>query len=108
MFSYVIAFFIVVFSYAYNVEIYNKTVILKLFKMIIANPYPYWIIFFLSFIGTFLSIYFADELIDVSKHKEREKYRRYSKKYKTVLTLFVMIMTIVLYYFLIGKMGIKI
>ncbi len=106
-FSYIIAFLIVIFNYIHNPNIYNKTVILKLFNMIITNPYPYWIIFILSFIGTFLSIYFADELIDVSKHEEREKYHKHAKKYKTIIGLFIIAITITLYYFLLDKMKIN-
>lgn len=51
--------------------IYEKTFLLKIFKIILTNPFPYWLIIILSGLGAFLSIYFGDELLDVIMHKER-------------------------------------
>lgn len=106
--SYIIAFFIVMLTLAYSSEIYQTTLILKLFNTILLNPYPYWIIMLLSLAGTLFSIYFGDELIDVARHKDRKKYHRHLNKYKIILTLFIIAATVTIYYFLLNQMGINI
>ncbi len=91
-----------------NPHIYNSTFILKLFYKILTNPYPFWGIIILSAIGTFFSIYFGDELIDVTSHKDRKKYHKHLNKYKIIIFLFLIAMTIILYNFLLTNLGIKI
>ncbi len=91
-----------------NSQIYNSTIILALFKQILTNPWPYWIIIILSGLGTFLSIIFADELMDVSKHHERKKYHKHISKYQLIIFAFIIIIIIVIYYFLIKQLGLSI
>jgi len=105
--AFIVAFFIDLFTLIFDPNIYEKTGLLKLFKHIILTPYPFWIIIILSVIGTFLSIYFGDELIDVAKHKDRTKYKKHKNKYISVLVLFVIVLTILLYSYLMKKMGIN-
>lgn len=88
-------------------EIYSKTFFLKLFHRILVNPYPFWGIIILAAIGTFFSIYFGDELIDVTKHKDRVKYYKHLNKYKFIIFLFIIAITIILYNFLLSNLGIK-
>ena len=112
IYSQIAVFFIAgiinIFVLAQNPGIYNTTFILKLFYKILTNPYPFWGIIILSAIGTFFSIYFGDELIDVTKHKDRIKYHKHLNKYKFILFLFVIVITIVLYNFLLNNLGINI
>jgi len=89
-------------------ELYDKTLILKLFHYILLQPFPYWGIILLSAVGTFLSIYFGDELIDVSTHKQRKKYHRHMNVYKIILFVFIIALTLILYNFLLIKLGVKI
>jgi H+/Cl- antiporter ClcA len=89
-------------------SIYEKTIILQIFKTILLNPLPYWGIIILSAIGTFLSIYFGDELLDVITHKQRKKYHKHKKKHWTIIILFIITITIFLYFYLINQLGIKI
>ncbi len=108
IFSYFLALGIVVGTLILNPSVFDKTILLKLFKTILLTPYPYWAILILSLIGTFFSIIFGDELIDVNSHREREKYYRHMNKYKIVVTLFIIAMTIALYDFLLKGLGISI
>ncbi len=87
--------------------LYDKTILLKLFYKILVNPYPFWGIIILSAIGTFFSITFGDELMDVARHKDRSKYKKHSNKHKLIIFIFIIVMTIVLYNFLLNSFGIK-
>jgi len=89
-------------------SVYNNTALLKILRIIISNPFPYWSIIILSLIGTFLSIYFGDELIDVSLHKQRKKHSKHKKKHYTIIILFTITLVIIVYYHLIHSLGITI
>ncbi len=108
IFSYFLALGIVIGTLILNPSVFDKTILLRLFKTILLTPYPYWTILLLSLIGTFFSIVFGDELIDVNSHKEREKYYKHMNKYKIVVTLFIIAMTIALYDFLLKSLGVHI
>jgi len=90
-----------------NPEIYQKTIFLQLFYKILINPFPFWGIIILSGIGTFFSIYFGDELMDVTKHKHRVKYRKHINKHRIVVSIFIIVMIIILYNFLLKSIGIN-
>jgi len=96
------------FTLTLKPEVYKKTLLLKLFKFILMHPFPYWLIIILSFFGTFLSIYFADELLDVVSHKERIKYFLHHDKYRLLLFVFLIIFIILLYNFLLKELGVEI
>ena len=87
---------------------YNQTILLTLFKQILTTPWPFWIIIILSGAGTFLSIIFADELLDVKFHKNRKKYHKHINKYQLLIFAFIIIFIIIIYYFLIKQLGINI
>ena len=89
-------------------EIYEKTSLLRILKLILPKPYPYWIVIFVSIVGTFLSIYFGDELVDVAEHKDRVKYKKHIMKYRTVVIIFVIVGSIVLYGYLAKGLGVSI
>jgi len=66
-----------------------------------------WSFFRLSAIGTFLSIRFGDELMDVLHHKDREFF--YSNHFKHEIVLFVFFLFVLLsYYELIATLGISV
>ena len=106
--SFVLAFGINLYAYFITPSIYNETIILKLFHQILSHPFPFWGIILLSLIGTLFSIYFGDELVDVSSHSQREKYHKHLNKYQIIIFLFVMGITIILYNFLLTNLGINI
>jgi len=87
---------------------YNSTIILKLFYHILSQPFPFWGIMILSLIGTLFSIYFGDEMVDVSSHKQRKKYHKHFNKYKVIILIFIITVTITLYRFLLEKLGVRI
>ena len=104
----VVGFSINLFVFTYCPGLYEKTIILKLFYQIITHPFPYWGIIFLSALGTFLSIYFGDELVDVAKHTQRKKFQKHYKKYKLVVFVFLVLIIVVLYDFMLNNLGINI
>ena len=69
--------------------IYEKEILLTLFKQILLNPIPFWGIIILSAGGTFLSIYFGDELMDISKHKDRKKHKTHKNKFLLLIGAFI-------------------
>lgn len=79
-----------------NPQVYGQTLITDTFHRILTNPWPYWIIIVISAIGTFISIFFGDELLDVVFHKDRKKYLKHHVVYKTVVAIFF----IALFYFI--------
>lgn len=105
-----LAFLINLYSIFLNPGVYEKTGLLKIFKHILQNPYPFWSIILLSAFGTYLSIYFGDELIDVVKNRNRKKFIKHGMKHKIVIAGFVLLICgiIATYYYLLEHLGIKI
>lgn len=101
-----IAFFINFVAVVFNHQIYEKTLILRIFDKILLNPYPFWSIIILSAAGTFLSVYFGDELIDVVNHRDRKKHKEHKNKYRFILILFLMSFILFLYDILLKEAGI--
>lgn len=106
--SFLIAFSLNLYAVFFLSQIYEKTVVLRLFHHILIQPFPFWGIIILSVIGTIFSIYFGDELIDVAKHSQRRRYHKHKMKYKMIVTAFVFMATVVLYNFLLQKLGVNI
>ncbi|VAX22806.1 hypothetical protein MNBD_NITROSPINAE01-1761 [hydrothermal vent metagenome] len=92
------------FSFA---ELYKKTELLKLFHQILSEPFPFWVIILISAIGTFLSIQFGDELMDKVHHKDCEKAIKHKSKYRFILMVFLVVMAVILYDFLLKKLGVE-
>jgi len=101
----VVAILLNIAGFFFFPSIYNQTIMLKVLKLVLANPIPNWIIIILSTIGTFLSIYFADELMDVYLHKDRKKYKKHKNKYTMVVAVFLTVVIIIAYYNLIHRWG---
>ena len=88
-------------------ELYENTLVLSVLYHILTNPVPYWLIIVLSFIGTFLSIYFGDELLDVVYHHERAKYILHKDKYKIVAFAIVLLLSLIMYKYFLDEFGIR-
>ena len=97
-----------IYSLTFKSSIYEKTILLKLLKQILLRPIPFWSIILLSAAGTFISVYFGDELIDVAKHSQRVKYAKHKNKYKFIIVLFILIVMFFLYSLLLKKLGVGI
>ncbi len=87
-------------------ETYELTFLTQLFKHILTEPYPYWSIIIISAIGTFLSIFFGDEMLDVATHKEKAFYHRHGFKYQSILVLGLGVLTVMAYYYLLDSLNI--
>ena len=85
---------------------YDLTFITKLLKHILSEPYPYWSILIISALGTFLSIFFGDEMMDVASHKERENNHRHGVKYRTLIVLGLGVLTVVAYHYLLSSLNV--
>ena len=96
-----------IFALLTNPGIYEKTILLALFHKILTNPFPYWGIIILSAAGTFFSIYFGDELLDVARHKDRIKYKKHRNKHRIIILIFLIVMILVLYNFLLKSIGVN-
>lgn len=96
------------YALLYAPEIYEKTFVLMLFQHILVTPYPFWGIIILSAIGTFLSVYFGDELMDVVSYSERTEHAKHKLKHDFILFVFVIIAVIALYDFLLKELGMEI
>ena len=106
--AYFIALAILAYAMLFSPAAFEKTILLRLFKEIILHPWPYWIILILSMIGTFASIVFADELMDVATHRERKHFHTHFAKYEFIATLALIGLTLALYKLLIDQLNIPI
>ncbi|MFT6104450.1 MAG: hypothetical protein ACJA1E_000872 [Paracoccaceae bacterium] len=86
-------------------QYYDTTVLTKLLHTVIVTPFPYWGIVVLSGLGTFLSIRFGDELLDVLHHRDRAFFHSHHFKHELVLFGFFL-MVLLGYYQLMTSIGI--
>lgn len=93
-----------IFYMSINPGSYDLTFITKLLKHILSEPYPYWSILIISALGTFLSIFFGDEMMDIASHKERKINHRHGAKYRSIIVLGLGILTVVAYYYLLNSL----
>jgi hypothetical protein len=101
-----IAITINIISLLYFTEYYETTKLTMLLHAILINPYPYWGVILLSGIGTFLSIHFGDELMNVLHHKDRTFFHRHHFKHEIVILIFF-VFVFIGYYELIASLGIN-
>ncbi len=73
----------------YLTKYYETTKITKLLYAILTNPFPYWSVVLLSGFGTFLSIRFGDELMDVVHHKDRTFFHKHGYKHELLIIVFL-------------------
>jgi len=106
-FIWLIAIALNIYSFFFSPEIYTQTKLLNLFKHILEQPLPFWLIIFLAMIGTFTSIKFGDELLDKVTHKECVKYQKHKHKFRLIIMIFLFAITFVLYDFLLKKLNVS-
>ena len=94
-------------SLVYFVEYYEKTKLTTLLHVILTTPFPYWGVVLLSAGGSFLSIRFADELMDVIHHKDRSFFHHNSYKHELLIIVFF-ILIFIGYYELAASLGIDV
>jgi len=86
---------------------YDLTFLTSLLKHILTVPCPYWSILILSAAGTLLSIYFGDEMMDVTAHRHRVMHHRHGLKYRIIVVAGLGVLTMVSYYFLLASLNIE-
>jgi hypothetical protein len=104
----IIAISLNIYTIILHPEIYQKTKILFLFKHILEKPFPFWVIIVISAIGTFMSVYFGDEMMNKINHKDCLLHKKHKRKHKFIVMLFIIVFLIVIYDFLLKQLGIKI
>ena len=100
-----VAILINVLTLQFAVQAYDTTLLTRLLHEIILTPYPYWGVVILSGIGTFLSIRFGDELMDVIHHHHRIFFLSHHFKHEIILFVFF-VFVIFSYYDLVSSLGI--
>lgn len=93
-------------SLIYFPSYYETTALTKIFQIILTTPYPYWMVIILSGVGTFLSIQFGDELMDVIHHRDRHFFHKHGYKHELIMMIAVFVMVIIGYYALIASLDI--
>lgn len=101
-----IAISVNIYALTYESNIYDKELLTTLLKHTILTPYPYWAIIFLSAVGSFLSIYFGDEMFDIIKDHAQKSHAKHHFKIKTISLIVLAIVIFITYYFLIESLGI--
>ncbi len=106
IFVWTVAISLNVYALIYRSSSYDKTFLTILFKKILLNPIPYWGIILLSCCGTFISIYFGDEMLDVIRHRDRVKYHQHSFILKVIGVIGLFVLIFMSYYFLLESLDI--
>ena len=106
IFVWVIAIAINVFTLIFAPDIYQTTLVTSLFEKVITTPWPYWSIIFLSGIGTFLSIRFGDELMDVVSHKERSVHHKLGFIHSLILYVGLFVLIFIGYHHIAVSLGV--
>ncbi len=96
-----------VYMLKYSVASYDLSFLTSLLKKILLEPYPYWSILLISALGAFLSIFFGDEMMDVTMHENREKHNTYKINYRVILVVGLAALTVVAYYHLLNGLNIS-
>lgn len=91
-----------------HAEAYQLSLITQVLHQILVEPWPYWSILIISALGTFLSIYFGDEMMDVTHHNDREKHHKNGFKYRILVTVGLGLLTVAAYYELLSSLNINI
>ncbi len=96
------------FCVFYTPELFENTVLTSLFYRILTEPFPYWSLIGLSAIGTFLSIQFGDEMLDVMAHRDRDMWHNHGIWLRLIIFIFIFGMTLVAYQHLLSELGVHI
>jgi hypothetical protein len=97
-----------VYAFFFRPEVYETTKMLDLFWHILKQPFPFWSIVIVSGFGTFLSVQFGDELFDKAKHKQKKLPQKHAVIYRWVMMIFVFASILILYDFLLKKLGVNV
>lgn len=91
-----------------NPTAYDDSALTRLLQSILTQPWPFWSILALSAIGTGMSIWFGDEMMDVTGHHERSKQHKHGFVSKIITIIALGTLTIIAYYNLLRELGVQI
>jgi len=103
-----IAILINVIALSLSPESYQNTFLTSLLHKILTTPWPYWSIIALCGFGTFLSVHFGDEMLDVISHKDRDYHHRHGFKHKLIGMAVLLLIVVGAYYHLMSSLGVEI
>lgn len=106
IFVWIFAIVINIFALTLYPNSYQSTFLTSILQKIILNPYPYWSIIILSGIGTFLSIKFGDDIMDVVTHEKKISDPKNKFKNKIIIFASIFTLTIFAYYHLLESLQI--
>ncbi|MEW8418879.1 MAG: hypothetical protein AB2669_05820 [Candidatus Thiodiazotropha endolucinida] len=87
---------------------YETTFLTSLLHQIMTTPWPYWSVIALCGVGTFMSIRFGDEMMDVISHKDRQTHHTHGFKHRLIAMAALITLIVIAYYYLINSLGIEI
>lgn len=87
--------------------VYERTTLLMVFHEILSTPWPYWLIIGLSAVGTFTSLIFGDDALDVATSKNHRKTLKHDEK-QLILTIVIFGMTLLVYIVLLHRLQLDI
>jgi len=85
--------------------VYETTPLTQILFKILTNPIPYWGIVVLCAIGTFLSVYFGDEVMDKVTHRGERVPHHLSFSLRLVVMGAVMALVLSVYYRFANELG---
>lgn len=88
-------------------DVFERTGLTSLFAQILTNPWPYGLIVAVSGAGTFLSIKFGDELMDVMHHHEREYHHRHHAVFHLLVLGGLVALVFAAYVHLLAGLGVQ-
>jgi len=94
------------FMLGFSHDTYRLTLITHLLERILTEPYPYWSILAISAAGTFLSIYFGDEIMDATARQKPGGRTARSFRHRTLAVVALTALSVFAYYQLLGSLGI--
>jgi hypothetical protein len=95
-----------VYTFFFHESYYDKTVITHVFYKILSNPWPYWGLIALCAVGTFLSVWFGDQVMDHVRRKSKSKGHLKARLVKAGMIILLYGTILVIYYNLIKTLGI--
>lgn len=87
---------------------FEHTALTRLLHTILVTPWPDWSILGISLAGTLISIWFGDEMIDMTTHDSCQKRHRHGFKHKTLVVIGFGVLTILAYYQLLSGLHLDI
>ena len=93
---------------AFATDRYQDTALTRLLYTILTTPWPYWSILAIAAAGTGLSIVFGDEMLDVTRHKDRKTFHRHGFKHRSLVVVGFGVLTVLAYYQLLDQLGVSI